>query len=430
MPFNPVMQRHYSNPYRNTQLIIVTLLTAMVAGCNPQTEKEQVRSPLNAAEGEIKIGTLVPLSGELEVFGKIMANASKLVVEQVNSGGGLLGRPLAIVPRDTKTNSQVSLEAAQKLVREDQVVGIIGARSSRNTIPVAQQITIEAGIPLISPASTASEITNLADNDFVFRTVPSDVYQGIALSEIAKDQRLKKVAIFYVNDAYGQGLAKTFQKSFEGYGGIITNSLSYEEGKTSYKQQLIQLQQGNPQILLFIGFPVTGSAVLQEAIAGKFFNKFILTDSMKSPQMLQKVGGKNLQDSFGIAPRSFGGTKTYIALKKAYQAQFGKLLPEATFIDTQYDATMLLALAIQKAGSTEGKAIRDALREVANPPGIDIAPGEWAKAVTAIKEGKDIDYVGASGNVDLDQYGEVTGIYGHWKINQGKFETVEVMMVK
>ena len=424
------MQSHYSNPYRKTQLIIVALLTAMIAGCNSQTEKEQVSSPLNAAQGEIKIGTLVPLSGELEVFGKIMANASKLVVEQVNSGGGLLGRPLAVVSRDTKTDPQVSLEAAQKLVNEDKVVGIIGARSSRSTIFVGKQITSKAGIPLISPASTATVITNLADNDFVFRTVPSDTYQGIALSEIAKDKRLKKVAILYVNDAYGQGMAKTFQKSFEGYGGTITKSLAYEEGKTSYKEQLIQLQQGNPKTLLFVGFPAVGSVVLKEAIAGKFFEQFIFTDSSKSSQMVKEVGAKNLQDSFGTTPQSFTGTQAYIAFKKAYQAKFGKLLPEATYIDTQYDATMLLALAIQKAGSTEGKAIRDALREVANPPGIDIAPGEWAKAVAALKEGQDIDYVGASGTVDLDQHGEVTGTYGHWKINQGKFETVEVMMVK
>lgn len=427
------MQRHYCNQDHKISLIILALLTAMVTGCNPKSETDQANPShpkLNTGVREIKIGTLVPLSGESGIFGKVMANASQVVVEQVNSAGGLLGRPLVLVTRDTKTVPQVSLEAAQKLVAEDKVVGIIGARSSRNTIPVGKQIAAKVGIPLISPASTAPVITNLADNDFVFRTVPSDAYQGIALAAIVNDKRFKKVAILYINDAYGQGMAKIFQESFEGYGGTITKSLAYEEGKKSYKEQLIQLKQGNPEALLFIGFPQTGSIVLKEAVEGKFFKKFILTDGMKSSEMVQQVGGQNLQDSFGTAPQSFTGTKTYIALKKAYEVQFGKMLPGATYLDTQYDATMLLALAIQKAGSTKGEAIRDALREVANPPGIDITPGEWAKAVAAIKDGQDIDYVGASGNVDLDQYGEVAGTYGHWKINEGKIETVEVMMVK
>ena len=95
-----------------------------------------------------------------------------------------------------------------------------------------------------------------------------------------------------------------------------------------------------------------------------------------------------------------------------------------------YDATMILALAIAKAGSKEGAAIRDAIREVANSPGVDVRPGEWKKAIAAIENGEDIDYVRSSGACEFDEQGDVAGTFGHLVVKNGKFVTVEAMLVK
>jgi len=83
-------------------------------------------------------------------------------------------------------------------------------------------------------------------------------------------------------------------------------------------------------------------------------------------------------------------------------------------------------LAIEQAGSTEGVDIQAAIRDVANAPGVEIKPGEWAKAVEAIANGEDIDYVGASGSLELDEQGDVAGAFAHWAIQDGAIVTVKV----
>jgi hypothetical protein len=110
----------------------------------------------------------------------------------------------------------------------------------------------------------------------------------------------------------------------------------------------------------------------------------------------------------------------------AYEASYGKK-PPLPFIDTAYDATYLLALAIEKAGSTDGAKVRDALRPIANPPGEPILPGEWAKAKRLIAEGKDIDYVGASGSQNFDAAGDVPGTFGVWTVKGGEITTLKIV---
>jgi len=102
-------------------------------------------------------------------------------------------------------------------------------------------------------------------------------------------------------------------------------------------------------------------------------------------------------------------------------------LPPLPYIDTAYDATYLLALAIEKAGTTEGARVRDALRSIANPPGEQILPGEWAKAKRLLAEGADIDYVGASGSQNLDDAGDVPGTFGIWTVQKGEIKTLRIV---
>ena len=101
-------------------------------------------------------------------------------------------------------------------------------------------------------------------------------------------------------------------------------------------------------------------------------------------------------------------------------------MPPHPYIDSAYDATMILMLAMEKAGSTEGPAIRDAIREVANAPGEEVLPGDFARARELIKAGKDINYQGAAGNQEFDGNGDVSGTFEHWAIKDGKIVTLGV----
>ena len=285
-------------------------------------------------------------------------------------------------------------------------------------------MTSVAGIPQISSASTSPEITHLADNDFLFRTVPTDAVQGVALAQVAAEKGLKSAAILYVNNDYGKGLADAFAKSFKGK---VTASLAFEEKQASYRGELQNAAKGHPHALLLISYPEDGIPILKQALEGGYFKHFVLTDGMKAPEVISSIGAKYLNGTFATAPQAAGEGASLF--KKAYEAKFGELPPKP-FIDSAYDATMLLALAAVKAGSDDPKKIRDALRFVANPPGEKVLPGEFAKAKKLLEEGKDIDYVGAAGPQNFDKNGDVAGTYAHWEIKGGKIVTIKVFEPK
>ena len=110
----------------------------------------------------------------------------------------------------------------------------------------------------------------------------------------------------------------------------------------------------------------------------------------------------------------------------AYEAKHGEL-PPLPYIDSGFDAAMILALAIEKAGSTDGPAIRDAMREVTNAPGEPVGPGDFAKAKELIAAGTDIDYQGAAGNHEFDENGDVSGIFEHWAVKDGAIVSIEMI---
>ncbi|HUZ17650.1 MAG TPA: ABC transporter substrate-binding protein, partial [Spirochaetia bacterium] len=123
-----------------------------------------------AAQTTYHIGALLPITGDLQAYGAASLNGIKLAVDEINQQGGVLGGQLSVDVGDTQTKPQAGISAAQRLVSVNNVFGIVGAMSSGVTIPTAQSVTDPAGVALISPASTSPKITDLADNDFLFRT--------------------------------------------------------------------------------------------------------------------------------------------------------------------------------------------------------------------------------------------------------------------
>ncbi|MGY2882124.1 ABC transporter substrate-binding protein [Thermostichus sp. OS-CIW-28] len=378
-----------------------------------------------ATQGPVKIGALMSLTGDLQAFGENCLKGIKLAIDQINAAGGILGSPAQVVEADDQTSAQPAIDAAQRLVTVEKVAGIIGALGSGITIPVATTVSVPNRIPQISPASTAPTITTLEDNDFLFRTVPSDAYQGVALAQITREEKLERLAIIYINNDYGQGLADSFKTAFEKRGGTITKSVPYEPGKASYRSELTRLKEGDPQALVLIGYPENGVVILRQALEEGLFDRFVFTDGMRSPDVAAQVGAEKLEGSIGVSPQALTDSKAYQIFAEAYKAAYGEL-PPTPYIDTAYDAAFVLALAIQKAGSTDGTAVRDALREVANPPGTEILPGEWAKAVELIGKGEDIFYTGASGSINFDENGEVAGTFAHWTFQGGKVVDLKV----
>jgi len=370
----------------------------------------------------LRIGALMPMTGDLQAYGEADVTGVQFAVKQINAAGGVNGEDVEIVIADTQTKPQAGVDAAQKLINVDGVHAIVGALSSGVTIPVAKTVTSREGVAQISNASTSPTITTLQDSDFLFRSVPSDAYQGVALANLVEEKGLSNVAVMYVNNDYGQGLADAFSDAYEGE---VSASIAFEQGQASYRGELQQAAGDGAEALVLIGYPESGSVILRQSLEGGYLDQFVFTDGMKAPEIIERVGAQFLNGAFGTVPQS-KDTEGRSVFQEAYTAEYGDL-PAKPYYDTAYDGAFVLALAAQKAGGTDPQAIRDNLRDVANPPGEVILPGEWDKAVELLADGQDINYEGAAGSVDFDDNGDVPGTIGHWEIQDGEIVDVKLM---
>lgn len=370
-----------------------------------------------------RIGGLLPLTGSLGAFGQASLTGIELAVSEVNKAGGVLDGKLELVTKDTETNPQVGVMAAHALVNEG-VSGIVGAMASSVTIPVANSVARIAGVALVSPSATSPVLTGLADNDFLFRTTPHDALQGELLAQLVKEQGVDTVAILFRNDDYGRGLAEIFSVNFDG---VITAIVGYEPGQPSYDREVEQAAiAGVSDALVLFSHPEDGIPILRRSIEGGFFEKFIFADGMKANEVVDEIGQEYLETSFGTAPQGAEGD-SFQLYRDLYESEMGAMPEERPFVENAYDGAILLALAIQAAGTPDPGAVRDALRSVANPPGEIVRPGEFAKAKGLIASGADINYEGAAGSQDFDEAGDVSGAFAHWVFRNGAIETVKII---
>ena len=226
--------------------------------------------PAQAADDEVKIGLLFDVTGPVANFVPPMLDAAKLAVDQVNAQGGILGgKKLVTVVADTQGSPQVAVDAANKLVNAEQVATVVGPLLSGTTLASAQSVIIPAGVVQISPTATTPALSSLKDNDWVFRVVPSDAYQGPVLAKMLMDKGITSVALTYANDDYAVGIAETFRAAYKKLGGTITADIQHEEKKSSYRTELAQLAKGKPQALVLIAFAgASGVTIVKEALEG------------------------------------------------------------------------------------------------------------------------------------------------------------------
>jgi len=403
--------------------VVVSLLLLGVAG------------GVFAAE-TVKIGMLTALTGALAPFGPPIQHGADLAVEQINKAGGVMGRELVLVVRDSGTAAAIGRDAAAKLVEIDGVPAIIGALGSSVTI-ASSSVTIPNQVVQISPASTSVAISHLEDNDFVFRTTINDAVQGPAQAELAVDLGYKTVSVIYANNAYGKGLALAFTGAFGLKGGKVLAMVPYEEAKPSYRSEVEQVIGGNPDAINVIAYPVDGNKQLVIAIELGYEGAFLFCDGMKGEAVAAGPASKFIEGSFGTAAGSL-----ITPVLEQFTADFNERFePSAVPYNREaYDAAVLIALAMWRTGpvffeltrAEQGAAIRDNLRSVANPPGEEVAYGELEKAFDLLTEGKEIDYQGVSGPILFDENGDVNaGAIEIWVIREGKVvaeRTIEVGM--
>lgn len=390
-------------------ILIVSLGFLLTVGC--RGAEEEALKP-------VQIGTILAFTGDLASFGPPMRNGADLAAALVNAAGGVLDRPVRAAHKDSGTNPQVAIEAARTLININGAHAIVGALSSGITQAVAESLTVPNQVVLMSPASTSPALTVMDDDDFLFRTAVSDAAQGVVLARLAKEQGFNSASALYVNNAYGEGLANVFKEHFEKEGGKVVALVPQESGQPSYVSELRRATKGSPEVLVAIGYPESAGVYLREALEGQYADQFLFVDGTKNQDMLNRLGANQFEGMFGTAPGTPESDASRI-FRKLYEERFGQL-PTNPFIGETFDAFVLLAFAIEKAGLNEGPAIRDALREVANPPGEKVGPGDVRRALELIRNGEDIDYEGVAGSQNIDANGDVSNAIEIWRIEGGQ----------
>jgi ABC-type branched-subunit amino acid transport system substrate-binding protein len=229
----------------------------------------------------------------------------------------------------------------------------------------------------------------------------------------------------FINNAYGQGLSEIFADNFEAGGGSVSQQVPHESEQTTYASELGTCTGEAPDALAAIAYPESAGVFLREAVEAGDVDTFLFVDGTKSTDMFDDLGWDLFDGARGTAPGSIQVPQGP-AFDAAYEAEYGES-PPLPFLREMYDSTYLVALAAEKAGSTDPTAIRDALRDVAGAPGETVSPGAdgFASALSLIADGTDINYEGAAGPVDLDVNGDVLiGAIETWTVDAANEDLV------
>ena len=390
-------------------LLMATAATALMAG-----------TAFAGGHGkEVKLGILIGFTGPIESLTGPMAAGAEMAMKEVTDSGKLLDSAV-VTPMRADTgciDNGLSTSNAERLIA-DGIHGLIGGDCSGVTGAILQNVAIPNGMVMISPSATSPGLSTVEDNDLFFRTAPSDAREGQVMADVLTDRGIKSIALTYTNNDYGKGLADAIVTSFEAVGGEVTISAAHEDGKADYSAEVGALASAGGDILVVAGYLDQGGlGIINAALDSGAYDTFGLPGGMIGESLPNNVGPA-LNGSFGqIAGSGGDGIEKLIAMAGDAFDATSPYTPES------YDAAALFMLAMQAADSTDPAVYGAKILDVANAPGEKIYPGELGKALDIIREGGEVDYVGASA-VELIGPGESAGSYREIEVKDGKNETV------
>ncbi len=351
-------------------------------------------------KGTVKIGHLLPISGALSPYSEGFRNGVRLAVSQVNDKGGLSGWKFELIEEDDGTDATKAAEATRKLIDVDGVKVIVGSYASSCTMAAAP-ICEQNKVVLISPASTSPAVSDAGE--YIFRVVPSDQLQGIAIGQLALQKGYKTAGLIVINNQYGIGLEQVFKGVFESGGGSIVATVRYELGAASYKTELGRLKAANPDVIIDVSYADDGAVVFKQAKELGITSQWICAEGVADEAIFGAPGvGEAMLGMMGTKPTSPEGSPENKAFVDAYNAKFGK--GPGIYSDYAYDAAMIGMNAVARAGSYDGEAIKNAMKPVGT------------------------SYTGASGTKTFDTKGDVEGEYIVWQVKlvEGAYKMVQI----
>ncbi|MDL0419913.1 ABC transporter substrate-binding protein [Caldibacillus thermoamylovorans] len=349
-------------------LVASTLFAGVLAGCSGGQNSSGGNSGGGDAKGDtIKIGANLELSGEVASYGQSISEGMELAIEEINDSGGVDGKKIKVVKVDNKSDNAEAASAAIRLTSQENVLAIIGAATSGNTIAQAQ-IANDTKTILLSPSGTAPNVTENEDgsiNEYVFRTSYIDPFQGTVAANFAAKELSVKTAAIYSDSAsdYAKGLAAAFKETFQKAGGKIVAEESYVAGDTDFRSTLTRIKSANPEFVFIPGYYEEVGLIVKQARESGVTVPLMGADGWDSPTLVDLAGKDALNNTFITNHYSAQDPDTKIQeFVTKFKEKYKDKSPDA-FNALGYDSVYLLVDAIKRAGSLDREAVKDALEE-------------------------------------------------------------------
>jgi ABC-type branched-subunit amino acid transport system substrate-binding protein len=366
-----------------------------------ETDSTEESGSMDSGGRTIQQGILMPETGDLASVGRPIRDGATLPLRQLQNADTDFSFEFQV--GDTQTDPQAGISAAENLVNAG-FPAITGPASSGVNLQVTQQVLIPNEVVGCSPSSTSPSVTALQDDDYIFRTPPSDALQGQVIAQVGSDNLgAGTAATLFVNNDYGQALSDSFDSAFSGE---VQTSVAFEKEQPSYTSRLESALADGPDMLVIIGYPASGIQMFRDYYADfDTGTDIVVTDGLKDPALPGEVSN-NMENVIGTAPTAAGPGRDFFTA--SYQDEYGT--EPGVFTSQAYDATAVCVLANVAGGENSGTAVRDNMRSVANPEGEEFGPETLAEAVEAVAAGDEINYVGASSPVDFDENGDMQSV--------------------
>jgi branched-chain amino acid transport system substrate-binding protein len=359
-------------------LIICVVFLILLFGC--------VEQPVEQKE-TIKVGVMLPLTGDAAVYGESFSTALKLATEEINVSGGIDGKQIELVIEDSKCDAIEGVKAINSLVNLHGLKLIIAAECSGPSLsaaPIAEKAKV---LYLVAIASTP-EIKN--SGEYVFRIAPADDQQGEDLAKLIFNKNYRNTAVLYVNNASGAGIAQLFIEDFNKRGGNVIEQ-KFNQGDSDFRTQLLKIKERDADSILVIAYSEHYPIIIKQMYELGIELPMFSSDTFKDETIIKSVGDL----ANGVIFTNFyeSNSEKFVKFKNAYYEKYGKNY--GPYGDYAYDVMYVLKEGIEQAGSFDPEILKESLYE--------------------------LEYEGVTGLTKFDELGEVFKPFGILIVEDGEF---------